>query len=61
MKKTLHQLRKEYGYQATYLARTLGVSRQQYYNFEKRTAAIYPETRIKIAQIYGLKVEDIKF
>lgn len=61
MQKTLYQLRKEHRYKAVYLAKRLGVSRQQYYNIEQGKAVIYPETKVILAGIYGLSVAEIKF
>ena len=61
VQKTLYQLRKEHRYKAVYLAKRLGVSRQQYYNIEQGKAVIYPETKVILAGIYGLSVADIKF
>lgn len=61
MQKTLYELRKEHKYTTVYLAKCLGISRTQYYNIEQGKAVIYPETKFKLARIYGLLVADIKF
>ena len=58
---TLNHLRKLYKYKATWLAKQLGISRQQYYKYEQKEAVIYPDTKAKLAQIYNIPVDRIKF
>lgn len=60
-KKTLRDLRLEHGLKQSLVARRIGCSESQYCMMERGSRGISLGNAMKLAEIYGCKVEDISF